>query len=727
EILVDSSSTTVQSLLATMYPVSQAAGHPTITRVPTDTFHQWHHSQAESQEEKEIPSENTTQQAAPGATKTGFNANVTWSISAPPRQLIALPERLLFEATELSRGEHAAASALLNYILDTQLGLLPPLQPPKRYSVASHVRMSAPTIQALELLRPLMGDNADAGRSLRSEIDHTRTSAGGRLLAQRLLAPSADLDIIEQRLDFVEFFGANPRVRDHIYEHLADIGDVERAVNKLSLNCGGPHDLLDIARTLKVVSKIKAILFDYLERSAGKKPRGPKRSNVARNRRSGALQSHRAESEIRGVVCAKESALQSLDELAKDIASKIRSDAPRDLKELGFLQPDCSKEIRSLHRQLEVKDEQRGQLQEKWRQQYGCNTLKLDTIPALGHFIEVSKRESARMAEAHSEFRMIQSLKSKVRFENSEWTYMLSEIEMLRNRLQVEEMRIFEELRDSALAASLAIRTNSRILAEIDVAISSALHASTRQYVRPRFVTFEPDSNTKRHTITNGRHPVVESQLLESSRQYVGNDCMFDSTNARVLLLTGPNMGGKSTYLRQIALTSILAQLGSFVPADDAQLQIVDAIYSRIGAHDNLALDQSTFMIEMSETADILKHATPESLVILDEIGRGTSTSDGIAIAYATLRYLHDKVRCKAVFATHYHELVPHVVPALDALDPLHTAVYEDGKGGFSFLHRVRPGICTDSHALYVAQIAGIPKKVLEMARDFAASKKSTT
>ncbi|KAJ1663332.1 MutS protein 1 [Coemansia sp. RSA 1813] len=732
EVLVDSSSMAVQLLLASIYPPSQAASHPTITKVPTDTFHHWHRSRAESQETEadeskntlEARSEKTSQNAAAGSSKPGgFNANVAWSISAPPRQLIALPERLLFEATELSRGEHAAASALLNYILDTQLGLLPPLQPPKRYKVESHVRMSAPTIQALELLRPLMGDHADAGRSLRSEIDHTRTSAGGRLLAKRLVAPSADLDIIEERLDFVEFFGANPRVRDQIYEHLTNIGDVERAVNKLSLNCGGPHDLLDIARTLQVVSKIKVVLNDYLKKPVSSALKKTKRSNVARNRRSGALQSHRAESELRNVVCAKEAALQSLDGLAKDIASKIRSDAPRDLKEFGFLQPNCSKEIRSLHRQLDTKDEERRQLQEKWRQQYGCNTLKLDTIPALGHFIEVSKREAARMADAHSDFRMIQSLKSKVRFENSEWTYLLSEIEMLRNRLQAEEMRVFEELRNSALASSLAIRTNSKVLAEIDVAISSALHASTRQYVRPRFVSFEPGSKNKRHIILNGRHPAVESQLLESSRQYVGNDCAFDSSDSRVLLLTGPNMGGKSTYLRQIALTSILAQLGNFVPADDAQLQIVDAIYSRIGAHDNLALDQSTFMIEMSETADILKHATPDSLVILDEIGRGTSTSDGIAIAYATLKYLHDEVRCKAVFATHYHELVPHVVPGLDALSPLHTAVYEDGKGGFSFLHKVRPGICTDSHALYVAQIAGIPKKVLKMARDFAASK----
>ncbi|KAJ2559773.1 MutS protein 1 [Coemansia sp. RSA 1933] len=736
EILVDSSSTAVLSLLTSIYPASQAAAgqqQPVITRVPTDTFHHWHHySQTEGLEEEETGSSSESTQQAVVAGKSGgagSNANVTCSISAPPRQLIALPERLLFEAAELSRGEHAAASALLNYILDTQLGLLPPLQPPKRYRVESHVRMSAPTIQALELLRPLLGDSVDAGRSLRSEIDHTRTSAGGRLLANRLVAPSADLDIIEQRLDFVEFFGSNPRVRDHIYEHLANTGDIERAVNKLSLNCGGPHDLLDIARTLQVVAKIKSILVDYLDRSGAaakiKPPERPKRKNtVARNRRSGALQSHRAESEIRKVVCAKESALQSLDGLSKDIASKIRSDAPRDLKEHGFLKPNCSKEIRNLHKQLNAKDEERRQLQDKWRQQYGCTTLKLDTIPALGHFIEVSKREAERMMTqaTNLQFRMIQSLKSKVRFENSQWTYLLSEIEMLRNRLQAEEMRVFEELRNSALAASLTIRTNSKVLAEIDVAISSALHASGRQYVRPRFVTLASESDSKRHTITNGRHPVVESQLLESSRQYVGNDCQFDSTGARVLLLTGPNMGGKSTYLRQIALTSILAQLGSFVPADDAQLQIVDAIYSRIGAHDNLALDQSTFMIEMSETADILRHATPDSLVILDEIGRGTSTSDGIAIAYATLRYLHDKVRCKAVFATHYHELVPHVVPALSALNPLHTQVYEDGRGGFSFLHKVRPGICSDSHALYVAQIAGIPKEVLKMARDFSVS-----
>ncbi|KAJ1986754.1 MutS protein 1, partial [Coemansia spiralis] len=720
EILVDSSCSTTQALLATMYPPSQTASQPLITKVPTESFHQWHHARAEEANKKEEPQ----RLAHDGSTPS--NPNAMWPASAPSKQLITLPDRLLLEATELSDSEQAAAYALLNYILDTQFGLLPPLHPPKRYRVDGHTRMSAPTIQALELLKPLAGDHAEAGRSLLSEIDHTRTSAGGRLLAKRLVAPSTDLDIIERRLDLVEFFGANPRTRDRIYEHLNSIGDVERAVNKLSLNCGGPHDLLDIARTLKEIAKIKALLKAHLV-VPDNEAQSPKRETcakqMARLRRSGAVQSHREQPEIAGIVRSKERALKSLASLAQNIASNIRSDASRDLRELGFLLPNSSQQIIHIHNQLEQKDNERRALQEDWKKRYGCTTLKLDTIPALGHFIEVSKRESVLMMEA-SEFRMIQSLKSKVRFENSQWTYLLSEIEMLRNRLQAEEMRVFEELRDSVLAASTAIRTNSKVLAEIDVAISMAMHAATRQYVRPRFVAHGAGSlgTASCHLIKNGRHPVVESQLLDANRQYIGNDCLFSSADAQVLLLTGPNMGGKSTYLRQIALISILAQVGSFVPADEAHLEIVDAIYSRIGAHDNLALDQSTFMVEMSETADILKRATAKSLVILDEIGRGTSTMDGIAIAYATLKYLHDETKCKAVFATHYHELVPHVVPHLTRIKPLQTAVYEDGRGGFAFLHKVHPGICTQSHALYVAQIAGIPKQVLKVAQDFAAS-----
>ncbi|KAJ1647027.1 MutS protein 1 [Coemansia asiatica] len=715
EILIDQRCSFVKNLLDTIQPSTTAIDAntgPSITSVSSDSFKSLKSSDFEP------PAQPVDQIASSSAE---VSQNSYWAFSAPSRQLVASPELLLLEASELSSSEQAAACALLNYILETQLGLLPPLQPPKRYKIEGHVRMSAATIQALELLRPMHADRSDAGLSLLSEIDLTKTSAGGRLLAKRLAAPSTDIDIVEQRLDLVEFFTLSSRVRDQIYEHMDNIGDIERAVNKLSLNCGGPHDLLDIARTLRQVGLIKTILREYLdthdidtssisgslERALYKKPAGLSGSGRQRN--------------ILGVVRRKEFALQALDRLVSDIEHKIRQDAERDVRSFGFLKPNCSSKINELHCCLKAKQEERDILQSRWRSKFSCSSLKLDTISNLGHFIEVSKKDSENLL-ASGEFRMIQSLKSKVRFENNDWSYLLSEIEMLQNLIQAEEMKVFEELRDSALAASATIRTNSKVLADLDVAISMAILSNLRQYTRPRFVSSSKDSDgyMDDHVVLNGRHPVVESQLLNGNRQYVGNDCVFNNKDSRVLLLTGPNMGGKSTYLRQIALISILAQIGSFVPADSARLHVIDAIYSRIGAHDNLALDQSTFMVEMAETADILKHATPNSLVILDEIGRGTSTTDGISIAYATLRYLHDVVRCKAVFATHYHELVPHVVPSLQCVLPLQTAIYEDGFGGFAFLHKVRPGICTKSHALYVAQIAGIPKEVLAIAREFS-------
>ncbi|KAJ1724132.1 MutS protein 1 [Coemansia erecta] len=704
EILIDEGCALVRSLLDAIQPSTtaiSASSRPSITPVASRSFRVSDQTSAKPMPATEMPLDRTQ------------NPNVTWSLSVPNQQLVASPEHLLLEASELSQSEQTAACALLNYIVDTQLGLLPPLQPPVRYQPEGHVRMSASTIQALELLRPLNADRIDAGTSLLKEIDMTKTSAGGRLLAERLAAPSTDIGIIERRLDLVEFFCRSARVRGQINECLDRIGDIERAVNKLSLNCGGPHDLLDISRTLCEVGKIKAVLKEYLV------------SNVSRQRQTAKHQASSVGSsdryvEIIKAVARKEMALQALDDLVADIGMKIREDAERDVRAFGFLKPNCSKSVTALHTQLATKEKQRTDLQDVWRIQYKCTSLKLDTISNLGHFIEVSKRESVRLTETEG-FRMIQTLKNKVRFENNEWTHLLSEIEMLRNRIQAEEMRVFEELRDSVLAASAAIKTNSKVLADLDVSISMAMLAQSRQYRRPRFVS--PDEAREGgllHTITSGRHPVVESQLLNANRQYIGNDCVFGREEGRVLLLTGPNMGGKSTYLRQIAITSIMGQMGGYVPAESAQLHIIDAVYSRIGAHDNLALDQSTFMVEMSETADILRHATENSLVILDEIGRGTATSDGISIAYATLKYLHDVVGCKAVFATHYHELVPHVVPALGAIVPLQTAVYEDGNGGFAFLHKVKPGICTKSHALYVAQIAGIPKQVLASAREFA-------
>ncbi|KAJ2445984.1 MutS protein 1, partial [Coemansia sp. RSA 2424] len=524
EILVDKDNAAIRFLLASIYPASAPSGsQPLITSVLSASFYH---------------------RDAPVAANTLANSAdicqpATFPLSVPSAQPISSPEHILLESAELSSTEKAASCALLNYILDTQLGLLPPLQPPKRYRVEGHMRMNAATIQALELLQPSGGgERGDTAHTLLGEIDRTKTNAGGRLLAKRLTAPSTELGIIEQRLDLVEFFNFSTRIRDRIYESLDNIGDVERAVNKLSLNCGGPHDLLDIARTLGEVSKIKSILRAHLDATKGDSWEGrlsdsklsdeeAAPSGWSARRRSSALR--RLQSAVLDIVRRKEQALLSLEFLVRDIGSKIRKDADRDVRVFGFLQSDCSDRITDLHRQLVAKDLERKQLQLHWQMQYKCASLRLDTIPALGHFIEVSKRDSDRLADS-TEFRMIQSLKSKVRFENNRWTYLLSEIEMLKSAIQAEEMRVFEELRDSALEASTSIRTNSKVIADLDVAISMSLLASARQYTRPRFADSAEGSP---HLIVNGRHPVVESQLLASNRQYVGNDCTFRDNDSR--------------------------------------------------------------------------------------------------------------------------------------------------------------------------------------------------
>ncbi|KAJ2301598.1 MutS protein 1 [Coemansia sp. RSA 2706] len=697
EIVVDRDDAQVLGLLEAAYPPSLGAARPAVAKIGAEQFASGRYLATDADPAAEL---DPAADADPATESGPAAADAASRVDT---------EHLVLAASELSAGEQRAARALLGYVQGTQLGLLPPLQPPRRYAQAGHMRMGAATIQALELVRPITGGDARSAPTLLTELDSTRTSAGARLLAERLTAPSTSLDIIEQRLDLVEFFCTQPRVRSRIHEQLESVGDVERAVNKLSLNCGGPHDLLAIAGALRQVAKIKRTLRDHLKSSEA-----PRLRTAARKRTLAEAPSDRPVSEV---VHDKARALQALAPLARAISAAIRDDAERDPRAFGFLKRDCCAAVTRLHADLAHKERERAQLQERWQLAHACASLRLDSIPALGHFVEVSKRDAARL-DGLGEFRMIQSLKSKVRFEHAEWTYLLSEIELLRSRIQTEELRVFEELRDRVLAASTVIRTNSRVLAALDVAIASAAMAAARQYTRPRLSA----APTQPHCIENGRHPVVEAQLLAANRQYVANDCAFDA-QSRVLLLTGPNMGGKSTYLRQIALTSVLAQIGCFVPADRAHLHIVDAIYSRIGAHDNLALDQSTFMVEMRETAEILRHATGRSLVILDEIGRGTATADGAAIAFATLKYLHDCIGCKAVFATHYHELVPQAVGELGALRPLQTAIFEDGQGGFSFLHRVKPGICSQSHALYVAQIAGIPKQVLALARAFKLQK----
>ncbi|KAJ1952837.1 MutS protein 1, partial [Linderina pennispora] len=418
EILVDESDYMVHDMVKAIYPCSstssQITGQPAVTHVTAASFHQWSQPQVPGTECE--PNSSITDEPEEKRSNS-LNPNVHWQLSAPSQSLVTTPDMLLLEATELSSCEQTAARALLNYVLDTQLGLLPPLQPPKRYQVEGHMKMSAATIQALELIRPqLSGDRGSSEHTLLAEIDYTKTSSGARLLAKRLTAPSTSIDIIEQRMDLLEFFRVNSRARELVREHLEGISDIERAVNKLSLNCGGPHDLLDIARTLQEVTKIKQVLEAALVPK--KQPADVRRIFSQRKR---AAPSYRSPEAIIEVARRKATALQTLMPLVRNIESKIRVDAERDIRVFGFLKPNCSTHLTHLHEKLKEKNRERHQMQEKWISRYHCPSLKLETLSNIGHFIEVSKRDASTLLDS-SGFRMIQTLKSKVRFENPEWT-----------------------------------------------------------------------------------------------------------------------------------------------------------------------------------------------------------------------------------------------------------------------------------------------------------------
>ncbi|KAJ1910377.1 MutS protein 1, partial [Mycoemilia scoparia] len=707
--------------------------------------------------------------------------------------------KMLLDSTEQTSLESTASRSLLNYILKTQVGLLPPLQPPQRYQVEDTVKMMNSTIQNLELIRPIFNSNnsmtfsnaqlstplssslpppsipssplssllatqSSKQNTLIGQLNRTKTTAGSRLLTERLLSPSTSIEIINNRLDLVEFFIQTPIISDIVRDNLGDVKDAQRSVHRLSLNCGIPNDMLSIASTLKSVSKIKKELGRII------KSEKRKNNKLMASDKDGDADIGNRRVNILKEISKNAKALYPLDSIWKKIEEMVIDENeekgfPYDTNSVGlnndstggeyeyiakgFLKPNCTKKLQKMHTQIMEKELYTQKLRLDWQKQFNAPTLKLATMSALGHYIEVSKKDGEKLADVEG-FRLIQSLKGKMRFEHKQWTYLLSDIELLKLQLKQEEKRLFEELRGEILGNSSIIRQNCNVLAALDVAISMSIIAKERWYIRPTFISpessaSESQSLSEPHVIYNGRHPVVEQRLLEDGRQFVPNSCYFNTSQSlghQTILLTGPNMGGKSTFLRQVALVSIMAQMGSFVPATNAQLHIVDSIYTRIGAYDNLAQNQSTFMVEMFETAMILKYATRRSLVIMDEIGRGTSTSDGISIAFATLEYIHDKVGCKALFATHYHELAELCCSAsvtmetageeegkkkkkrrndgLSGVGLFHTAVKEQKDGSFLYIHKVLPGICHKSHGLYVAKLAGIPEEVIQRAQEFS-------
>ena len=582
----------------------------------------------------------------------------------------------------LSRLELTAAAACVTYVERTQLGRRPPLSPPQREAASATMAIDQATRANLELMRTLGGERRG---SLLSAIDRTVTSAGSRLLAQRLAAPLTDPDAITARHDSVAAFVADATLRAEMRAALNAAPDLARALARLALGRGGPRDLAAIRDGLLAAG-------DIARRLAA----------------SGAMPAQ--------IIEAAASCKRPDPMLSAELSAALAADLPLLKRDGGFLRASYD---RALDEARALRDESRrviAALQARYIEQTGVRILKIRYNNVLGYFVEVTAQHGDRLlAPPHNaSFIHRQTLAGQIRFTTTELGELESKIASAAERALGIELEAFERLSARVIAQSAPIKQAAEALAALDVACALATLAAERDYVRPQV------DRSLQFVIEGGRHPVVEHALSRDGTPFVANNCNLsppaEHSSGRIWLLTGPNMAGKSTFLRQNALIAVLAQIGSFVPAKSAHLGVVDRLFSRVGAADDLARGRSTFMVEMVETAAILNQAGEHALVILDEIGLGTATFDGLSIAWATIEHLHEINRCRALFATHFHELT-----ALSARLPrLHNATVrvKEWQNEVVFLHEVVPGAADRSYGIQVAKLAGLPASVIARARE---------
>jgi DNA mismatch repair protein MutS len=572
-----------------------------------------------------------------------------------------------------SRAEIAAAGALVDYVGQTQQGKSPHLEPPRRVMPGSVMQIDAATRRNLELMTAASGERRG---SLLATLDRTSTAAGARLLADRLAAPLTEPAAIDARLDAVGFFLDSPGLRAGVRERLRHCPDIERALTRLNLGRGGPRDLAALRQSLAETAALRDML--------GESGLVPLPQMLADARRG--LGEH-------GVL---------VDRLGRALAEEL----PLFARDGGFIAPGYSDELDEWRR---LRDDSRrliAGLQARYAETTGIAALKIRHNNVIGYYVEISANHAGKLGP---EFIHRQTMAGAQRYTTTEVAELETKIASAAERALALELRLYDDLVGEVMARRAEIAQAAAALASLDVAAALAERAAEGRWVRP---VVEPGTAFE---ISAGRHPMVEAALAASgSDGFVANDCMLDE--ARLWLVTGPNMAGKSTFLRQNALLAILAQMGSYVPARAARIGIVDRLFSRVGAADDLARGRSTFMVEMVETAAILNQAGPSSFVILDEIGRGTATFDGLSIAWATLEHLHAVNRCRTLFATHYHELTA-LAAKLPAL-ACHTMRVKEWKGEVIFLHEVGPGSADRSYGIHVAKLAGLPKAVTARAEE---------
>ncbi len=566
------------------------------------------------------------------------------------------------------RAAIAAAGAVLAYLRETQRGALRQLTGLHSYSTDSFMTLDAATRRNLELTETIRGGSARG--SLLDVLDRTVTPMGGRLLRRWINRPLLDLAALERRLDAVERLYEDGRLRAELIQALRGMPDLERLINRVMAGAAKPRDLLALRSGLETIPRLVELLSD-----------------------------------AEPVLAALEWELYPCDDVAGHIAQALNDDPPNQPNKPGVIRRGYNAELDEVYDSSRQAREWIAGLERVERRRTGIKNLKVGFNKVFGYYIEVTKANAHLVPKHYIRKQTLVNAERYITPEMKEYEALVLNAE---ERILEIEARLFKELCHQVAARSGRILSTARALARLDVLASFAEVAARENYVRPRLT----DEDVL--VIRDGRHPVVERLLDEP---FVPNDVEF-SPDERILIITGPNMSGKSTYLRQVAIIVLMAQIGSFVPASDAEIGLVDRIFTRIGAQDEIYAGQSTFMVEMVETAQILSHATPRSLIVLDEIGRGTSTYDGMSIARAVVEYIHNNPRlcCKTLFATHYHELTA-LATVLPKVSNYNVAVAEEGDKVI-FLHKIVPGGADRSYGIHVARLAGLPKAVVNRAAE---------
>ncbi len=611
-----------------------------------------------------------------GISLTGLSGSSFDSTSGEKRLCDLFGVSTLDAYGNFNRAEIAAMGAIVDYLNITQKGELPLLQPPHQEQHNKTVQIDAATRRNLELTQALSGGRAG---SLLAVIDTTVTAGGARLLERRLSAPSRMLETVSNRLDAVSHVLESTRITEDVREKLRQVPDLDRALSRLSLDRGGPRDLTAIRNGLAEAGLIAS-------HGLGDAPK------------------------------LLSSALQKLtghNDLIDLLDQALIAEPPLLARDGGFIAPEYDEDLDEARK---LRDEGRSviaQMQKEFATQTGISALKIKHNNVLGYFIETTATHADKMLSPplNETFIHRQTTANQVRFTTVELSEMETKILNAGNRALEIEKRLYVALKSAILDSAALITQTARALAEIDLATSLAHLARAQNWCKPTV------DSSRAFNIVGGRHPVVEKALRDQSGQpFIANDCDLSATDtANIWLLTGPNMAGKSTFLRQNALIALLAQMGSYVPATSAHIGMISQLFSRVGASDDLARGRSTFMVEMVETAAILNQADDHALVILDEIGRGTATYDGLSIAWATLEHLHDVNQSRALFATHYHEMTA-LSGKLVGVDNATVAVKEFD-GDVVFLHEVRKGAADRSYGVQVAKLAGLPDAVIARAR----------